>query len=48
MKKVLVNYGGIVFFYLVVILGMVFLNLRAEYVNNRKNTSFQNDIAYID
>lgn len=48
MKKVLVNYGGIMLFYLVIILGLFFLNMRVEYINKSSNNDFRNDVAFVE
>lgn len=42
MKKIVVNYGGIVLFYLVIVLGIIFLNTNTTYMGSNINT----DIAY--
>ena len=40
MKKVLINYGGIVLFYLVIILGIVFLSFDSNYMQKQITVNY--------
>ncbi len=41
MKRVLINYGGVILFYLVIILGMVFINYDSSYMQKNNVDNFQ-------
>ena len=40
MKKLLINYGGVILLYLVIFVGVVAFVDRMEYINNNYNYSF--------
>ncbi len=42
MKKTLKNFGGLILFYLVIIMGILLLNLRFNYLNKVKNLESNN------
>ena len=45
-KAVLTNIGGIIIFYLVIVLGVLLLNLRFETLNNKEvDTNIDNYVA---
>ncbi len=44
MKKLLVNYGGIILFYSVLIFGVLLLNARFAYLNNLPTNVANNNI----
>ena len=44
MKKTLKNYGGLILFYSVLIIGVMLLDMRFEYLNNLRNSSINNNI----
>ena len=37
MKKVLINYGGVILLYLVIFVGIVAIGSRMSYINNHEN-----------
>ena len=41
MKKVLINYGGIILFYLVIIFGILFLNYDSNYMQKETTNNYQ-------
>lgn len=46
MKKTLVNFGGIILFYSVIIVGVLLLNMRFSYLNEINNNNLtENYIA---
>lgn len=45
MKKRIINYGGLVLFYVVIIMGILLLNMRFSYLN--ENTITDNNESYM-
>lgn len=43
MKKTLTNIGGLVLFYLVIIIGILLLNMRFEHLNNSEKSEINNN-----
>ena len=39
MKKVLINYGGLLLFYGVIVLGIILINIRFNYLNDKQESS---------
>ena len=40
MKKSIVNYGGLILFYAVILAGVLLLNLRFSYLNEKSTTNY--------
>ena len=45
MKRTLKNYGGLILFYSVLIIGVMLLEMRFEYLNNLGKTNIDNNIV---
>jgi len=45
MKNVLVNYGGVVLFYIVIIIGILVMNYDSSYLHNNDNNRVSNQIV---
>jgi len=43
MKKHLENFGGLIIFYLVIVVGVLLLNMRFERLNNTENIKIDNN-----
>ena len=48
MKKIMINYGGLIMFYLVIVVGVLLLNLRFSYLNENTTVNYSEEYMAVN